>query len=330
MKDKVSVIVPVYNVAPYLTRCLDSILSQTDQNIEVLLIDDGSTDGSGEICDRFGARDARVRVFHQENRGVSAARNLGLDQCTGDYVAFVDSDDWIEAEMFREMVQAMEDSGADLAVCGEINVFQNENGSKMVTPDHWPSVKQTTKLDIARYYRQIFSVSGLMCNKIYRSAIIGDCRFDTGKSYGEDILFQLEVLKKAESAVLLPKPFYYYNLMREGNVVSAKLGEKSLEWLRNTELIYHELYARGYPEVGIMRAVIAVTKVAQKLPDNCFNDPACREYLDACKKLAGCPSLRDMAMFLKSADISVKHKCSFLLMRTNFRLWLLIKKQKKT
>ena len=114
----ISVIVPVYKVEPYLHQCIDSILGQTYRDLEVLLIDDGSPDKCGEICDEYGRQDKRVRVFHTENRGLSAARNLGLNEATGEYIGFVDSDDWIVPDMYEVLLKRLEENRADISVCG--------------------------------------------------------------------------------------------------------------------------------------------------------------------------------------------------------------------
>ena len=112
------VIVPVYNVGPYIRRCLDSILAQTERDIEVILIDDGSTDGCGEICDGYARADGRVRVIHNENRGLAATRNTGLELANGEYISFIDSDDWIEPETFSELLKAASANGADIVAGG--------------------------------------------------------------------------------------------------------------------------------------------------------------------------------------------------------------------
>ena len=108
----ISVIVPVYNVELYLRKCLNSVVNQTYRDLEILIIDDGSTDGSGEICDEY-RKDERVRVFHTDNRGLSCARNLGLDNATGEWIGFVDSDDWIEPDMYEVLIRRAEETGAD-------------------------------------------------------------------------------------------------------------------------------------------------------------------------------------------------------------------------
>jgi glycosyltransferase involved in cell wall biosynthesis len=113
----ISVIVPVYNVKPYLRKCLDSIINQTYRDLEILIIDDGSTDGSGDICDEY-RKDDRIKVFHTENRGLSAARNLGLDNTTGNWIGFIDSDDWIEPDMYEVLLRKAEETRADIIECG--------------------------------------------------------------------------------------------------------------------------------------------------------------------------------------------------------------------
>ena len=114
----ISVIVPIYKVEPYLRKCVESILNQTYRDLEILLIDDGSPDRCGEICDGFEKKDSRVRVFYTENRGVSAARNLGLREAKSDLIGFVDSDDWIEPDMYEALYTVLNDREADLSVCG--------------------------------------------------------------------------------------------------------------------------------------------------------------------------------------------------------------------
>ena len=114
----ISVIVPVYNAAEYLPRCIESILCQTHRNLDILLIDDGSTDGCGEVCDSYAREDSRIRVIHQQNSGVSTARNAGLDAARGDWIGFVDADDWIEPEMYETLLRTAQTNGKLISVCG--------------------------------------------------------------------------------------------------------------------------------------------------------------------------------------------------------------------
>lgn len=131
----ISIIVPVYNTAAYLRRCLDSILSQTYGHWEAILVDDGSTDGSGAICEEYASRDSRFQVTHRPNSGVAATRNAGLDAATGEYIGFVDSDDWIEPDMFRSMVMAILSRRADIATCNVRIVYPNKTAIKKSTEE---------------------------------------------------------------------------------------------------------------------------------------------------------------------------------------------------
>lgn len=115
----ISIIVPVYNVEPYVSKCLESILRQTYQNIEIIIIDDGSTDGGSDICDAYAHKDKRIKVIHQSNEGVSGARNVGLRIAKGEFIGFVDSDDWIEADMYEYLLQNIQQQDADIAICGK-------------------------------------------------------------------------------------------------------------------------------------------------------------------------------------------------------------------
>ncbi|MDO5139834.1 MAG: glycosyltransferase family 2 protein, partial [Oscillospiraceae bacterium] len=135
-----SLIIPVYNVRPYLAECLDSAVSQTLKDMEIVIVDDGSTDGCGQICDSYAACDERVTVCHTENKGLAAARNYGLDRICGKYVAFLDSDDWLEDDALQKLLEAIERHGADIAVCS----FANEYDGKTVPSKR---IEQETLLD---------------------------------------------------------------------------------------------------------------------------------------------------------------------------------------
>ena len=130
MGNLLSVIVAVYNVKPYIAECISSICRQTYRNMEIILVDDGSTDGSGDICEEYAAKDQRIHVIHQKNRGLSGARNTGLRYAKGEYVAFVDSDDWIGSDMYRTLVGVMEAYNLDMARCGIIET--NREGEKRI------------------------------------------------------------------------------------------------------------------------------------------------------------------------------------------------------
>ncbi len=212
----ISVIVPVYNAEKYLHRCIDSILSQTFTDFELLLIDDGSKDKSGAICDEYAVKDSRVRVFHKENGGVSSARNLGLDNAEGEYIAFVDADDWIEAT-FLECMYPYDDF-FDL-VCA----YYKAHGWKgwIAKPyDNCSFDKNTLPLFFEQH---LISCNTVWC-KLFKRQLIWDYRvkFDLAYSYGEDTLFVLDYLYCVDSVCTIDNDGYNYCVNACSDGLSAK------------------------------------------------------------------------------------------------------------
>ena len=182
---ELSIIVPIYNVEAYLPRCLDSILAQTFTDFELILVDDGSPDRCGEIMEEYAAQDGRIITVHQENLGVSAARNAGLRLAQGTYIGFVDPDDWIDPEMYVVLLAMMKETGSDLGICDWRDSYPN--GGKQ---DHLASVK--TLLDQEELIKELFavprSVGGSVCNKLFKRALIRDL-FDETLTICEDNVF---------------------------------------------------------------------------------------------------------------------------------------------
>lgn len=227
----VSVIVPVYNVAPYLGECLESVCSQTYKNLEVILIDDGSTDESGEICDRWCDKDSRVRVIHQQNAGVSCARNAGLCVCTGDLIAFVDSDDWLDWQMLEKLVRCLLENDADAAMCGFVDCPHGTPVEKGLFPappcDFTGTVYQMMRRN--GYFTALWA-------KLFRRELIfregGPIRFDPALAFGEDEVWLLELLREAGRTAFVPEALYFWR-PREGSVTrSGILTEKQMSILK--------------------------------------------------------------------------------------------------
>ena len=206
---ELSVIVPVYCVEPYLRRCVDSILAQTFTDFELILVDDGSPDGCPTICDEYVTKDQRVHVIHQENAGVSAARNLGIEVSKGRYIGFVDSDDYIHPQMFELLHLAAIRSDADIAQCDLTHTTKTElpNWPTLVLPD----LEVITHDDLgAIFYPELWNkVTGYMCTKIYKKEVFQSVRFPLGKRY-EDIAILPEVLSESRTVVMFKLPLYYY------------------------------------------------------------------------------------------------------------------------
>ncbi len=209
----ISIVVPVYRVEPYLEQCLDSILSQTYRDIEILLIDDGSPDRCGEICDRYAEADPRIRVFHTENRGLSAARNLGIDHAKGEYLGFVDSDDWIEPDMYERLLHAAEESRADIAVCGRFREYPDQ--SRILLPE-----ARVLEREAAVRALVLHEIKNASWDKLYRRACFDGVRFPVGR-VNEDVSTTYRTFLQAERVVSIAVPLYHYR-MRKGSIMEEK------------------------------------------------------------------------------------------------------------
>ena len=208
---KISVIVPVYNVEQYLPRCIDSILAQTFTDFELLLIDDGSTDNSGKICDEYAKKDTRIRVWHKENGGVSSARNVGLDNARGELISFIDSDDWIDKDYFEIYIR----QNADIQFQG-YKVIDSENNVILSPPVQFSNAyNQESSYVILHNIFRIKNFFGVIWNKIFQQKIIEkyNIRFPMDISIREDEIFTFEYCRYISSLTLLPTRSYNYNVI---------------------------------------------------------------------------------------------------------------------
>lgn len=217
----ISVIIPVYNVEKYLDQCVASVVAQTYTDFELLLIDDGSTDGSAQLCDQWQERDARIRVVHQPNQGVSAARNRGLDLAQGEWVAFIDSDDWVDSDYLTLMANAMAATHADLAVGGLTQ--HHANGCNV---DYIPNEQGAFPLDASNADRftdlnQKFLLYG-PCIKLYNLTLLNrhGVRFPQGVSFGEDLTFNFRYLEHVGTIARVQRSTYHYRILGGGTLSS--------------------------------------------------------------------------------------------------------------
>ena len=212
-KPLIHVVVPVYNVEAYLPACLDSIRGQSYEALDILLIDDGSTDGSGAVCGRYAAEDARFRVFHTENRGLSAARNEGIRQALarpGDYLMFIDSDDWLEPDMAEKLLNAALEAGADVAACGVFLEYRDKTIPSPLPAGCWAREEAIKKI----FLREL---DNRVVNKLWRRSIFETLRFPSGKVY-EDAATAHKAILKADTLVSVPDVLYHYR-QREGSII---------------------------------------------------------------------------------------------------------------
>lgn len=197
---KISVIVPVYNCAPYVERCIRSIMAQTYSNLEIICVNDGSTDDSGNILDKLSCEDTRIRIIHQKNAGASAARNTGIDLATGDLITFVDSDDAIEPDIYEALLPYFADKNVDIVHCGYKRMYLD--GSSKEVNGTRKQVHQT-RYEAAEYLLSGKMFVGSLCNKLFRSHLLAGVRFDTTLAINEDVLANAVLFSKSNESVFL-------------------------------------------------------------------------------------------------------------------------------
>lgn len=216
LEPLVSVIIPVYNVSPYLREALDSVINQTYRNLEIIIVDDGSTDDSGLICDEY-KKDLRVKVIHQENRGLSDARNTGLDLMTGDYVAFLDPDDAFYPEMIGRTTKAITDTQVDFVTCG-YDVFETDGRMKEDERDGRVIPKEEKKFGMREIYQAFLERKYIhsVWNKLYSKNVWEHLRFQEGCVY-EDLLITPQILEQSTEIISLPSALICHR-NREGSI----------------------------------------------------------------------------------------------------------------
>ena len=214
-KPLLSIIVPVYDVENYLQKCIDSILAQIFTDFELILVDDGSPDNCPALCDAAAAKDARIRVIHQKNGGLSAARNAGLDVARGEWIGFVDSDDYIAPEMYETLYKAVQSTGADLALCDYVKV--DETGA-LCTQTH-VAVPQKSLTGRELLQKAYWTTVQIACNKLYHRTIFAQLRYPVGK-LNEDFFVIPEICLNTQKAVVVPDVLYYY--VQRGDSIMGK------------------------------------------------------------------------------------------------------------
>ena len=225
MSQRISVIIPVYNPGAHLIRCLDSLLDQTYQELEIILVDDGSSDGSPEICDRYAERDDRIVCIHQENRGVSSARNRGLEICSGDYVHFLDSDDFLEADCYEQVLRCFEEQTCDV-VCFEHFVDFPQTSIRHVQPE-----ARYCLCDGREAVDRLFNGFQFAWTKVFPMRLIRELRFREDIFRGEDTLFAAEVLARADSVYYMDHALYHY-VQSEESATRGSFRESQLTILK--------------------------------------------------------------------------------------------------
>ncbi len=229
MKDQkalISVIVPVYKVEAYLPSCIESLLAQTYENLEIILVDDGSPDSCGEICDAYAKKDARIKVIHKENGGVSSARNAGLEIASGEYVGFIDSDDRAKPEMYEILCSVIENSGADI-VTSKYTVVREGEAPSDSAPEELSEVLSFDRRQATENLLALRHFTPDVWNKLFRAEILKDLRFDTEIALAEDYLFTASAILRADKVCSIKNKLYLYTVRSDSALHQTTFREKS-------------------------------------------------------------------------------------------------------
>lgn len=233
MKQLVSIIVPVFNVEKYLSRCVISLLNQTYSNVEIILVDDGSTDNSGRICDEFANSHSTVFSIHKKNGGLSSARNTGIEICHGDYVSFVDSDDYIEHNMIEVMLRSCVVNGSLLSCCGRFDIYEY-----MGTKQIGLCPKRNETIDSKEAIRRLLRWNNLdssSCDKMFHKSLFDDVRFPEGR-ISEDVAVMYKIFSKSKKISLVSMPLYNY-CHRNNSITTSSFNYNKLDIMKNVEEI---------------------------------------------------------------------------------------------
>lgn len=238
----ISIIVPVYKVEKYLKKCLDSIINQTHKNLEIIIVDDGSPDGCPNICDEYSKNDDRIKVIHQKNMGLSIARNNGIKLATGEYIGFVDSDDFIEPTMYEDLYNAIIKNNAQMSICN-FNVITNKDKYKR---NDYPENKTYDKMEILKEILLDKNIQSYAWNKLYKKELFDGIQYPAGKKY-EDIGTTFYLAEKCDKIQLIGKA--EYNYINRNDSIVFNFDEQTI--LDYTEIIMerYEYVNEKYPSL---------------------------------------------------------------------------------
>lgn len=241
----ISVIVPVYNTEKYLHKCIDSIIHQSYRNLEIIIVDDGSTDSSPAICDEYKGLDKRVIVIHKKNGGLSSARNAGIDEAHGEYLSFIDSDDYIDQRMLEELYKAVSKIDADISICNYQNVYEDDyDGKRYVNPKiEGCSLTPFEAIDKSCNLKQVHLI--VAWNKLYKRSLFRNIRYAEGYIHEDEIIIH-RLYGECEKIAVIPDRLYFY-LHRNGSIMSGGFNILDMVKIMSDRVIfYHEKCWRDF------------------------------------------------------------------------------------
>lgn len=318
MEVLISAIIPVYNSEKYIKKCVDSLINQTLKNIEIILINDGSSDDSLRILRQYEKRDERIVVIDQKNNGPSSARNKGIDIAKGEYISFIDSDDWVDETMFEEMYNSAKENNSDVVICDMKLV--NKNEETYITGLNYPIRNLSERAMNEIIFNELLSNSQFnsMANKIFRTSIIkkNNIRLDKDIYYAEDWLFNIEFFRRSKKVSYINKPFYYYRRGHESS--SSSYNDYTFEkvglWIYRMRKKYaNELNMNQYLGVDELFNVIIHCIISEFKR----GDLTLKDKINRIKRIITTKESREVVNNIEKNKLSIKEKFLFYSIKNN-------------
>lgn len=273
--DLISIVIPVYNMEKRVEKCLQTVIGQTYQNLEIIVVNDGSTDGSLQICRSFEKIDDRVHVIDKKNEGVSAARNTALDIISGNYVAFIDSDDYVSDNYIQMLYETLKKNNADIVECGAVVVNESTGTSGKILPRF--QVENNQNQIVSAFCRNE-GANDYLWNKLFKKELFDEIRFSNFKC-SEDFEILCHIFQKSSKIVSLNAPLYYY-IRNDNSIGLSSFSEKKIDVIKARESIYQYYLSIGAKEWAYMIAVQILSQIIVLYSQLKVSDIDCKKYED--------------------------------------------------
>ena len=257
----ISVVVPVYNAREYIESTVHSILQQSYDDFELILVDDGSRDGSGEICDNLSSKDSRIKVIHKENGGVSSARNVGIDEAKGEYICFIDADDSVERDLLECLVKNATRYDVDISCCGIAQISLEKKETHVGSSELKVRINNVEEL-FQKFFSDALYKEVLYgpYNKIIRTSIVKEVRFNTKYTIAEDLLFNFECIEKSTGFYFETRPLYKY-IKRDNSITTTAFSTKNFDYIYVSDLLFDKCQKKHMSALEAARVWVWVNKI---------------------------------------------------------------------
>lgn len=298
MKEElISIIIPVYQVEKYLSECIESIIRQTYKNIEIILVDDGSTDSSGCICDNFAQTDSRIKVIHKKNEGVSKARNIGIKNASGNYICFIDSDDYVKKDYIKRLYELCIENNSDISICGVINI---ENGQVKTKSKAINTVYSSEEAIKGIFDEKYFCC--VMWGKMFKKILFKSYNFCENIAVAEDLQIIYKIFDEASSIAINTKECLYYYRVREGSAQNSKFNknhEKELEILEEAIIYLRDNHKEILGSVVKKYINVSYRLIKKSIIDGKYNKQFAVKVKNGIKKYIKELNIKDLKTHIK-------------------------------